>query len=84
MSLQFHRAVERMAIWSASSGGFSFVVSFERPTGAGFHGNVGYVASWRPVFQSRGAIRIIGSPFKTFDEAEAACNAMLKLLTSED
>ncbi|MGV7219822.1 hypothetical protein [Bradyrhizobium sp. UFLA05-112] len=83
MSLQFHRAVEHMEIWSASSDGFSFVISFESPTGTGFHGSAGYVASWRPVDQSRGAIRVFGSPFKTFDQAMAACEAMLKHLTSE-
>jgi hypothetical protein len=82
--LQFHRAVEHMEIWSASSDGFSFVISYESTTGPGFHGRPGYVASWRPVYQSHGAIRIVGSPFKTFDEAEAACDAMLKLLTSEN
>lgn len=84
MSLQFHRAVDDMEIWSASSDGFSFVISFENPTGSGFHGRVGYVASWRPVYQNRGAIKITGSPFKAFAEAEAACNAMLDHLTSEN
>jgi hypothetical protein len=80
MALQFHRAVEDMEIWSASSDGFSFVITYESPVGPGFHGRPGYVASWRPLYQSRGAIRIIGSPFKTFIEAEDACNAMLKYL----
>jgi hypothetical protein len=84
MSLQFHRAVEDMEIWSASGDGYSFVISFENPTGTGFHGSAGFVASWRPLYQSRAAIRIGGSPFKTFAEAEDACNAMLKYLTSED
>jgi hypothetical protein len=51
--------------------------------GPSFHGGPGYVASWRPVYLGRGAIRVVGSPFKTFDEAEAACDAMLKHLTSE-
>jgi hypothetical protein len=83
MSLQFHRAVEDMEIWSASSDGYSFVISFESPAGPGFRGRPGYLASWRPVYQGRGAIRVVGSPFKTLDEAEAACDAMLKQLTSE-
>src|SRR6266403_527690 len=34
--------------------------------------------------EGHGAIKITGSPFKTFDEAEAACDAMLKHLMSED
>ncbi|WP_028351188.1 hypothetical protein [Bradyrhizobium murdochi] len=84
MSLQFHLAVEDMEIWSASSDGYSFVISFESPTGPGLHGSPGYVASWRPLYQSRGAIRIIGSPFKNFAEAEDACNTMLNYLTSEN
>ena len=84
MSLQFHRAVKDMEIWSASGDGYSFVISFESPTGHGFHGRAGFVASWRRLYQSRGAIRIGGSPFKTFAEAEDACNTMLKYLPSED
>ena len=84
MSLQFHRAVEDMEIWSASGDGYSFVISFESPTGPGLHGRPGYVGSWRPLYQSRGAIRIIGSPFKTFAEAEDACNTMLNYLKSEN
>jgi hypothetical protein len=59
----------------------SFVISYESPAGPGFHGRAGYLASWRPVYEGRGAIRITGSPFKTFDEAEAACDAMLKLIS---
>jgi hypothetical protein len=85
MSLQFHRAIEYMEIWSASRDGFSFVISYESPGGPGFHGRGGYLASWRPVYEGRGAIRITGSPFKTFAEAEDACNTMLKyLMRSED
>jgi hypothetical protein len=38
--------------------------------GTGFHGSAGFVGSWRPLYQSRGPIRIGGSPFKTFAEAE--------------
>jgi hypothetical protein len=83
MPLQFHRAVETMEIWSASSDEYSFVISFENPAGQGFHGRTGYVASWRPVYSGRSAIRITGSPFKTLDEAEAACAAMLKHMMSE-
>jgi hypothetical protein len=50
---------------------------------AGFHGRAGYLASWRPLYEGHRAIRITGLPFKTFDEAEAACDAMLKHLTSD-
>ena len=83
MALQFYRAIEHLEIWNASSDGFSFVIIYESPTGPGFHGSLGFVASWRPLYQSRGAIKIIGSPFKTFVDAEEACNAMLKHLTRE-
>jgi hypothetical protein len=48
-----------------------------------FTGAPGYMASWRPVYEGRGAIRITGSPFRTFGEAEAPCDAMLKHLTSD-
>jgi hypothetical protein len=82
--LQFHRAVEGMEIWSASSDGFSFVITYESPVGPGFHGRPGYVASWRPIHQSSGAIKIGGSPFNTFAEAEEACNTMLKYLTKQN
>ncbi|OAF06940.1 hypothetical protein AYJ54_18545 [Bradyrhizobium centrolobii] len=83
MSLQFHRAVETMELWIANSDGFSFVISFERTTGPGFHGRPGYVASWRPLYETKGAIKISGSPFKTFGEAEEACNRMLEHLSAE-
>ena len=82
MSLQFHRAVEDMEIWSANSDGFSFVISYETPTGPGFHGQPGYVASWRLLDQRSGAIKIGGSPFKTLADAEEACSTMLKHLKS--
>jgi hypothetical protein len=83
MSLQFHRTVWNMELWSANSDGYSFVVSFESPAGPGFHGRLGYVASWTPLHGSHGSIRIVGSPFKTFAEAEDACNTMLTYLTGE-
>ena len=37
----------------------------------------GYVASWRPLYRGNGAIKIGGSAFATFVEAEKACNTML-------
>ena|SRR6202158_343222 len=83
--MQFTRVVspvEDMEIWYASSNGFSFVISYESPSGPGFHGHTGYVASWRPIHQNRGAIRIGGSPFKTLADAEEACKAMLGHLTT--
>jgi hypothetical protein len=84
MALQFHRAIENMEIWSASSEGFSFVISYESPTGPGFHGRAGYVASWRNAIGGTGAIKIGGSPFKILAEAEKACNTMLSHLARED
>jgi hypothetical protein len=84
MTLQFHRAVEDMEIWSASSDGFSFVISHETSNGPGFHGRPGYLATWRPLYRSIGAVRITGSPFKVFAEAEKACNTMLRHLNGKD
>jgi hypothetical protein len=84
MGLQFHRVFEKMEIWSANSDGYSFTISFfEKFSGPGFQGRRGYVASWRPLYRGRGAIKIIGSPFKSFEEAEVACDAMLKHLMSD-
>jgi hypothetical protein len=57
----------------------------ESRTGHGFHGRPGYVASSRRLDQSpRGLIKIGGSPFATFVEAEEACNMGLKNLTRKD
>ena len=72
--------VEDMQIWNASSDGISFVISHESRSGLGLHGHPGFVASWRPIYQNRCAIKVIGSPFKTFGEAEKACEAMLGYL----
>ena len=77
MSLQFHQAVENMDVWSASSADISFVITFASPTGPGFHGRHGFLASWRPLYSSRAAVEVTGSPFETFAEAERACNTKL-------
>ena len=82
MSLHFHPALEEMKIWSATSEGFSFVISHGSRSGPGLHGRPGFVASWRPLYQNTSAIRIAGSPFNTFADAEAACNSMLDHLTN--
>jgi hypothetical protein len=84
MALHFSRiapATEELEIWSASESGFSFVISNESRSGPGLHGQPGFVASWRPINSNRNAIRIGGSPFKTFAEAEKACEAMAAHLT---
>jgi hypothetical protein len=81
MALKFSRvSIKDMEIWSASSNGFSFVISYESRTGSGFHEHTGFVAAWRSLSQNTGAIRVGGSPFNTFAEAEQACNAMLEHL----
>jgi hypothetical protein len=40
------------------------------------------VASWRPRYESKGAIKIGGSPFDSFAKAEEACNTMLAHLNT--
>jgi hypothetical protein len=70
-----------LEIWSAIERGYSFVISNESRSGPGLHGQPGFVASWRPINFKRTAIRVGGSPFKTFAEAENACEAMLAHLT---
>ena len=84
MALHFSRvapAIEELEIWSASERGFSFVISHENTSGPGLHGRPGFVAAWRPIYINRPAIKVAGSPFKTFAEAEKACEAMLVLLS---
>ena len=84
MTLHFSRVgptTEQLEIWSASELGFSFVISNENSSGPGLHGRPGFVASWRPIDINRPANRLAGSPFKTFAEAEQACEAMLAHLT---
>ena len=80
MSLQFHQVVEHFDVWIASSADISFVITFASPTGPGFRGRQGFVASWRPFYARTGAVKVIGSPFKSFAEAETACNNMLGIL----
>jgi hypothetical protein len=83
MGLHFRRVVGDMEVWSAIVDGFSFVISYESPTGPGLHGKrTGFLASWRSSSPRLGAIRVTGSPFKTFIEAENACNNLLEYLTS--
>jgi len=68
MALRFSpvgAATEELKIWSASERGFSFVISYESPSGPGLHGQPGFVASWRPIPINRPAIRLGGSPFET-------------------
>jgi hypothetical protein len=86
MAMQFTRVanpVADMEIWNASSDGFSFVISYESRGGAGFRGPPGYVASWCPLSQNTGAIRVAGSPFKTLAEAEDASKVMLGYLATK-
>ena len=75
------RATAQLEIWSTSERCFSLVISNESSCGPELHGQPGFVASWRPIDINRPAIRVGGSPFKTFAEAEKACEAMLEQLT---
>jgi len=77
MSLQFHQPFENLDVWSASSADISFVITFASPTGPGFHGSRGFLASWRLLYSSKSAVEVTGSPFSTLADAEAACNTML-------
>jgi len=84
--MQFSRVitpVENIEIWNAASDGFSFVISYESRSGPGFHGNPGFLASWRPIYRNTPAIKVIGSPFKTMTDAEQACEVMLGYLISD-
>ena len=83
--MQFSRITSfvDLQIWNATSDGFSFVISFESRSGPGLHGRPGFVASWRPIYQNRSAIKVGGSPFKTLAEAEKACMTMLMHLIND-
>jgi hypothetical protein len=85
--MQFSRVitpVEDIQIWNASSNGFSFVISYASRSGPGLQGNPGFVASWRPIYQNRSAVKVIGSPFKTLTAAEQACEVTLGHLISDN
>jgi hypothetical protein len=54
--MEFTRVISPVAdmeIWSGSSSGFSFVISYESRSGPGFHGGTGFVASWRPIHRPK-------------------------------
>ena len=71
-----------LKIWHANNDEYSFAISLESPTGPGFQGRSGYVASWRALQDNKPAIKVGGSPFATFIEAEEACELMLMHLSS--
>ena len=79
MSLQFRQPVENLDLWSASGADISFVITFASPTGPGFCGRRGFLASWRPLYSSKGAVEITGSPFSTLADAEEAEGAYAPL-----
>jgi hypothetical protein len=81
MALHFRRVAEDLEIWIENSDGYSFVISNESRSGPGLHGPPGFVASWRPIHLNKSAMRVVGSPFNTFAEAEKACEAFLEHLT---
>jgi len=54
-----------MEIWNAGSNVVSFVIRYGSSRRPGFHGRTGFVASLPPLDQSRCAIKVGGSPFKT-------------------
>jgi len=84
--MEFSRVISPVGdikIWNANSHGFSFVISLASRSGPGLHGHPGFAASWRPIHENRCAVKVIGSPFKTFTAAEQACETMLGYLTGE-
>jgi hypothetical protein len=79
-SLRFRRALDELDVWSATSGRYSFVITYGSPNGPGFKGSPGYLATWRPLHPNGFAIKIAGSPFRMFANAAEACNTMLMML----
>ena len=87
MALHFSPVVASQSdlkIWHANSNEYSFAISPESPTGPGLQGRPGYVASWRALENDKPAIKVGGSPFSTFNEAEQACEPMLMALTATE
>ena len=84
--MQFSRITSfvDLQIWNASSDGFSFVISFESRSGPGLRGRPGFVASWRPIYQNRSAIKVGGSPFKTLAEAKGCMTMLVHLINDSD
>ncbi|MDA9444668.1 hypothetical protein XH98_37540 [Bradyrhizobium sp. CCBAU 51745] len=74
MPLHFRRSVTHMDIWSASTHGLAFVVSLESIDGPRFYDRPGYMASWRPLYESAApwSSMLDASPFTMFAEAEKA------------
>jgi hypothetical protein len=74
-----------MEVWAARSHGYSFVISLEKTQPPDPEWN-GYTASWKNTnidtrpFGKQPANRIDGGPWKTFAEAERACEQVLKQL----
>ena len=70
---QISSPIPNFKIWNCSNGKYSFVITL---------GYKGYTASWkdRTIKVKQMANRIDGSPFKTFNEAEIACQKILKQL----
>ena len=75
--------VKDIQIWNATCDGFSFVISYASRSGPGLQGFTGFAACWRPLNQNRSAVKVIGSPFKTFTAAEQACELVLGHLISD-
>ncbi|WP_245311694.1 hypothetical protein [Bradyrhizobium pachyrhizi] len=66
MALHFSRVnTGDLEIWIASSDDYSFVICNESRSGAGLHGEPGFVASYRPDFVNMPAAQVAGSPFST-------------------
>lgn len=74
-----------MRMWGARQGGYSWIITCEQGlpsyTAAERQQWVGYTALYCAMGQrTRHATRIEGGPWKTMEEAEAACHAKLKEL----
>jgi hypothetical protein len=85
MALHFSPVVtpqSDLKIWHANSNEYSFAISLESPTGPGLKGRPGYMASWRALQNDKPPIKVGGSPFTTFTEAEEACELMLMRLVT--
>ena len=70
MSLKFHSLPSpflEVVIWGARADPYGFVIS---------KGDDGYRASYKPLGSTDRAYHLDGGPFASFEEAQAACEAM--------
>ena len=74
------RRASKLSRWTATTAQLSLAAADMFATPVAVHWSSRLYASWSLLYQNRTAIKVTGSPFKTFVEAENACNAIFSHL----